>query len=81
MADSSEQNIFEFAAKDSVLGDIWRSKFEDKGKSLVKNIHEAIPIVLAEQVCHYNIICEPSADLPWSPVCPVCATVAGARPV
>ena len=83
MADSSQQNMFEFSAEDSLLGEIWRTKFQDKEKSLVKSIHEEIPIVLAEQVCHLNIICEHvivQHNL-WSPVRPVCATVAGARPV
>ena len=51
MADSSQQNMFEFSAEDALLGEIWRTKFQDKEKSLVKSIHEEIPIVLAEQVC------------------------------
>ena len=80
MADSSEQHMFEFAADDSVLGDIWKTKFKDKGKSLVKNIHEKVPIVLAEQVCSFIIICAHVDCPPWSPVCHVRPTVEGARP-
>ena len=61
--------MFEFSAEDTLLGEIWRTKFEDKSKSLVKSIREEIPIVLTEQVFCLFIICIP-ITVPWVPSSP-----------
>ena len=45
MGDSSYQNLFEDAPEDTDLQNLWRAKFDDKSKSLVRIFEDAIPII------------------------------------
>ena len=45
MGDSSYQSLFEDAPEDTDLQNLWRAKFDDKSKSLVRIFEDAIPII------------------------------------